>query len=132
MIISMTNVFKNEGNSLGPELALSEEISNFIHRVANSFIKIDLIRFFHNNPSTMDTIENISIYIGRDTEKVKRCLRDLANEGIVKIYKRENLELYSFTDEAEKKALLEKFFGAYEDRQERLKIIAHVIKEEKF
>ncbi|MDP3013218.1 MAG: hypothetical protein Q8M92_03170 [Candidatus Subteraquimicrobiales bacterium] len=131
MLIAMVNIYHNKESDLGPELTLSEDISNFIRDVANSFIKIDLVRFFHNNPSTIDTAENISLYIGRDKEKIKKGLKDLVGAGIVKKYERENFELYSYVDDRAKRELLEKFSKAYEDRCERLKIIAHVIREEK-
>lgn len=37
----------------------------------NTFIKWDVVRFFHANPHTADTADNLARYIGRDVRVVE-------------------------------------------------------------
>ena len=50
---------------------------DFIKTKANSFIKWDLVRFFYENPHTIDTANNIAPYIGRKVSQVKLALEAL-------------------------------------------------------
>ena len=50
---------------------------DFIKTKVNSFIKWDLVRFFYENPHTVDTANNIAPYIGRKVSQVKLALEAL-------------------------------------------------------
>ena len=50
----------------------------FLRHKVNSFIKWDLVRFFHDNPHTADTAENIARVVGRDAGTVSLELDGLA------------------------------------------------------
>ncbi len=50
----------------------------------NSFIKWDLVRFFHDNPHTTDTADSIARYTGRDVRTVEPELLQLARDGCSK------------------------------------------------
>jgi len=45
---------------------LDPELLTFLKGTVNTFVKWDLVRFFHENPHTTDTAENIARYAGRD------------------------------------------------------------------
>ena len=44
---------------------------DFVKTKVNSFVKWDLVRFFHENPHTADTVENIAKYAGRNVAAVE-------------------------------------------------------------
>lgn len=46
---------------------IDSRLLDFIRTRVNSFIKWDLVRFFHDNPHTTDTTENIARYTGRES-----------------------------------------------------------------
>ena len=56
---------------------------DFLKHKVNSFIKWDLVRFFHDNPHTADTADNIAGYIGRDTKTVQRELDSLVEADVL-------------------------------------------------
>ena len=57
---------------------------DFVKTKVNSFIKWDLVRFFHENPHTADTVENIAKYAGRNVTAVEPELEELVDNGIMK------------------------------------------------
>ena len=54
---------------------------DFVKNKVNSFIKWDLVRFFHENPHTADTVENIAKYAGRNVTAVEPELEELVDSG---------------------------------------------------
>ena len=57
---------------------------DFVKTKVNSFIKWDLVRFFHENPHTADTVDNIAKYAGRNVDAVEPELEELVESGIMK------------------------------------------------
>ena len=56
---------------------LDPKMIEFLHDKVNSFVKWDLIRFFHDNPHAADTAENIARYTGRDILAISDELAEL-------------------------------------------------------
>lgn len=107
---------------------LDGEVQKFLEETANSLLKLELIGFFHRNPSTLDIVENISSRIGRSPKKVAKGIEDLVKAGYIDKYRRENFVLYGYTKGEEKRKLAEKLMRCYDDRTERLKIITKILK----
>jgi len=93
----------------------------------NSFTKWDLIHFFHANPQTMDTAENIAHYIGRDKKKVLPELVELAAQGILSEHRLNDKSAYSLSGDSGIKDLLHRFVIQCGDRQFRVKAIYQII-----
>ena len=68
-----------------PSVEMSPQWQEFIGKKVNSFIKWDLIRFFHDNPHIQDTAENIAGYVGRDTKTIIRELDGLVANNILNL-----------------------------------------------
>ena len=62
---------------------MDPELLEFLRTKVNSFVKWDLIRFFHENPHTTDTATNIARYAGRRQETTEQELSELADRGIL-------------------------------------------------
>jgi hypothetical protein len=91
----------------------------FLQTTVNTFIKWDLLRYFHDNPHAVDTAENIGRYISRDADTVSGVLR--ANDM-------PEARVYALTSDADMLAKIEHFMQACSDRQFRVKAIYHVIR----
>jgi len=94
----------------------------------NSFIKWDLVRFFHDNPHTADTAEGIARYTGRDVRTVEPELLQLARDGVLEMEDLSGMRVYTLVDEADMRDLIASFIAACDDRQFRVKAIYHVIR----
>lgn len=58
-----------------------------IHRVMDSPVTRKIISFFHENPSTVDTLEGIAMWIGVDKDKVKESVNELVKLDILIAHK---------------------------------------------
>lgn len=101
---------------------------DFLRGKVNTFLKWDLVRFFHDNPHTADTAENIARYVGRTPLAVANELGELAKDGLLKTHFLGDLAIYSLTDAAAARDLIHRFVTACEDRQFRVKAMYHVIR----
>jgi hypothetical protein len=99
----------------------------FIRSCVNSFVKWDLVRFFHDNPHTTDTAESIARYIGRDVRIVEPELQQLASSNVLEADELQDLVVYTLIPDAETRILIANFIQACDSRQFRLKALYHVI-----
>jgi hypothetical protein len=100
----------------------------FLQQTVNSFIKWDLLRFFHDNPHAADTAENIARYIGRDLSTVEQELLRLVDDQVVRLTEVPGARIFSLADNPEMQAMVDEFLLACNDRQFRVKAIYHVIR----
>ena len=101
---------------------------DFLRNQVNSFIKWDLVRFFHHNPHTRDTAENIAQYTGRDVRTVERELNELVSVLVQQADEIGGTNVYCLSDDNETRRLINAFMEACQDREFRVKAISHVIR----
>jgi len=101
---------------------------DFVKTKVNSFVKWDLVRFFHENPHTADTVENIAKYAGRNVTAVGPELEELVESGIMKKSMLGDTAVYSLETDEEMHILVDKFILACEDRHFRVKAVYHIIR----
>ncbi len=101
---------------------------DFLRNQVNSFIKWDLVRFFHHNPHTRDTAENIAQYTGRDVRTVERELNELVSVHVLQADVIEGANVYCLSESSEMRRLINAFMEACQDRDFRVKAISHVIR----
>ena len=99
----------------------------FIETKVNSFIKWDLIRFFHDNPHLQDTAENIAESIARDKVAVVCHLNGLVKVDLLSVTKRKQACIYQLTNGAEIRTLIDGFMAACRDQDFRVKAIHYVV-----
>ncbi len=107
---------------------IDPRLLEFIRTKVNSFIKWDLVRFFHDNPHTTDTAEGIARYTGRDVRTVEPELLQLVGSGILQKTELNELTVYTLATDTEIRSLIDTFVLACDDRQFRVKAIYHVIR----
>lgn len=100
----------------------------FIRSRVNSFIKWDLVRFFHDNPHTADTAENIARYTGRELNAIEQELKELVVADVLQVSGVSGLDVYTLATDEDLRDLITRFIHACEDRQFRVKAIYHVIR----
>ena len=107
---------------------MDPRLLEFLQTKVNTFVKWDLIRFFHANPHTTDTIENIARYAGRSVETIHTEMAELAREGVLEERQLGDMTVYSLAPDRQVRELLEQFVRASDDRQFRVKAIYHIIR----
>jgi predicted transcriptional regulator len=111
---------------------MTPELHDFLHQKVNSFVKWDLVRFFHDNPHTKDTVENLARYIGRDVKTIERELQSLAGADVLKREEISGLDIYELGEDESVRQLIAEFIEACHDRAFRVEAIHYVIKEMQF
>lgn len=100
---------------------------DFLRNKVNSFIKWDLVRFFHDNPHTVETAENIARFTGRDSRTIRRELKGLVEAKVLEMETIDEIEIYRLTRDKEIRRLIHEFVQACYDRDFRVRAIYHVI-----
>jgi hypothetical protein len=107
---------------------MDPQLLEFLQTKVNSFVKWDLVRFFHDNPHTTDTAENIARYAGRSVDTIRAELTELAQDGVLEENQLDDMIVYSLVPDRHTRELLEQFVKASDDRQFRVKAIYHIIR----
>jgi hypothetical protein len=107
---------------------MDPDLLTFLRTKVDSFVKWDLIRFFHDNPHTTDTAENVARYAGRNAETTRAELEGLAAAGVLEASKLGEMTVYSLPNDPEIRELIRRFVDASDDRQFRVKAIYHIIR----
>ncbi len=101
---------------------------DFVKTKVNSFIKWDLVRFFHENPHTADTVDNIAKYAGRSVAAVQPELDDLVDNGIMQKTLLGDTPIYTLVTNESMRDMVNDFIVACEDRHFRVKAVYHIIR----
>ena len=107
---------------------MAPQLLEFLKTQVNSFVKWDLVRFFHENPNTTDTAENIARYAGRDVATIEVELDELVGASVLHRQTVSDLNVYSLGDDPHIRSLVDQFILACDDRQFRVKAIYHIIR----
>ncbi|QPC81865.1 hypothetical protein G4Y79_19565 [Phototrophicus methaneseepsis] len=107
--------------------AMSDVWKDFLVNKVNSFIKWDLVRFFHENPHTTDTADNIAFVVGRDEKVTRRELDGLVRVGVLEKKTVSNVTVYTYTADKTVRDRVCDFVTACHDRDFRVKAINQVI-----
>ena len=101
---------------------------DFVKTKVNSFIKWDLVRFFHENPHTADTVDNIAKYAGRNVTAVEPELEELVDNGIMQKTVLGDTPVFTLVTDESMREMVDKFIIACEDRHFRVKAVYHIIR----
>jgi predicted transcriptional regulator len=107
---------------------MDPRLLELIQTRVNSFIKWDLVRFFHEIPHTTDTADSIARYTGRDVRTVEPELVQLVRDGVLEMEDLSGMRVFTFATDPDMRELITSFIQACDDRQFRVKAIYHVIR----
>jgi hypothetical protein len=116
------NSVTNAPNNADPTLM------EFLRDKVNTFVRWDLIRFFNDNPHTMDTAENIARYTGRDVHEVETELTGLVEVNVLCMTQANGLKIFSMSSDPTIRDLIKRFVLACDDREFRVNAINQVIR----
>jgi hypothetical protein len=102
-------------------------LSAFLQQKVNTFIKWDLIRFFHDNPHAASTVEDVARYTGREVWAIRDDMQQLANTGVLNQTEHSGRTIYTLAADDAMRSLIQKFVMACDDRSFRVKAINLVI-----
>jgi hypothetical protein len=117
-MVQMSNVVSAEMNGIWKQ---------FLQSKVNSFIKWDLVRFFHDNPHTTDTADNIAQFVGRDAKIVRRELDGLVKSEVLLTESVSGQRIYRLSESEETRRLIREFVAACHSREFRVKAINQVM-----
>lgn len=100
----------------------------FLHEKINSFVKWDLVRFFHQNAHAADTAENIARYTGREVDTVTAELDGLVESGVLKRKTSRKQVIYQLVTDASIREMVSKFVRACDDRLFRVAAISDMVR----
>ncbi len=110
-----------------PTSEVDPPLLDFLKTTINSFVKWDLIRFFHDNAETTDTAVSVAHRAGRTPERIASGLTELAQAGVLEHGHLADTAVYSLTSDPEIRTLLKRCVGASGDRYFRVRAIYHII-----
>jgi hypothetical protein len=110
------------GDDLDPQMV------SFLQNKVNTFVKWDLIRFFHDNPHAADTAENIARFTGRDILAITDELAELVESNVLIGQMVSGRAIYRLADDRQMREIVNNFVRACDDRMFRVKAIYHVIR----
>ena len=109
-------------------IAGDDDLEKFITAVADSFVKVELIKFFFHNPRFLGNAQDISMAIGRDPKKVSKGLDELVAIGIIQKSGPKSGTLWSYRPEETMHKKITHFIQAYEGPDLRQWIVNKVIR----
>jgi hypothetical protein len=111
------------------ESYIDPRLLDFLQQRVNTFVKWDLIRFFHDLPYTADTAQTIAGATGRDVASVLPALNELTRCGLLEAsIPPTGQTVYVLTSDHAMRTLINSFMLACDDSQFRIKAIYHVIR----
>jgi DNA-binding MarR family transcriptional regulator len=106
---------------------LDNELHSFIEQYVDSFIKWDLVAYFHYNAGARGTPEEIAGKLGRKTEDIKEALEMLDKKGLLS-HQGDAGDIYFYQAPPDLKEKVTSFCEALEDRDKRLEILAKLLR----
>lgn len=100
----------------------------FLEHKVNSFIKWDLVRFFHDNPHTADTADHIAYVVGRDVRIVQVELDGLVRAHILESQVVAGQRKYQLSEHEDIRQIIHEFVAACHNREFRVKVINYVVR----
>lgn len=118
-------------------MKLDEAFEHFIQNYVDSFVKWEIIQFFHSHQHQIFSISELANQMNRPTKSLKSELHDLSLKGFLAETLEEQDLIYSFDptgkpdDANEIGALLDRFIEFCKTREGRLRVIYKILKDGK-
>ena len=110
--------------------AIPPEIETFLVDVADSFIKIELIKFFRRNQRLLGTVEDIAVAIGRDKKTTARAVPHLLSAGVLTATGRGHAALWSYDPDPQSMQRIDAFLAYYKTENGRMTIVHYILESE--
>ncbi len=102
-------------------------VMRFLRQKLDSFVKWDIVRFFHDNPHAVETADDIARALGREGDEVPDALKALAASKVLTMKMVSGTAVFSLHDDPAVRVLVHEFITACDDRSFRAAAIQQVI-----
>ena len=107
---------------------MDPRVLDFIKQHVTTFTRWDMLKFFHENPNTQDSADNLARYVGRSPDVIRQEAQEMAEEGIFRAVKQGRHTVYLLTDNAEVRDLVSSLVEGSHDRSFRMKLVYHILR----
>jgi hypothetical protein len=107
---------------------MDEDLLDLLKNRLDSFIKWDLIKFFHYHANSVHQIEDLAEQMRRDPKDLEAEANELIAAGIVDRRWLGGQSAFALTEDPATRQLVEKFMQACEDRYFRMKVVYHILR----
>jgi hypothetical protein len=104
------------------------ELLQFVRDTVTTYVKFDLLRFFHENQFTYESVETIAHLVNHDQNAIKTALEELSEQGILESTTVDETRLYCLSKNGPTRQLVQAFVAACEEKEFRVKVIFHIIR----
>lgn len=104
------------------------ELLQFVRDTVTTYVKFDLLRFFHENQFTYESVETIAHLVNHDQNAIKAALEELSQQGILEETTVDETKLYCLSKNGPTRQLVQAFVAACEEKEFRVKVIFHIIR----
>lgn len=112
---------------MAQEASDQEQLLEFVRTQVNTFVKWDVVTYFHHNPYAADVARNIARFAGREVAELAAELPALVEQGILEARSSGMDTIYCLTKDSGIRAQVASFVAACEDRDFRTRAIQTVI-----
>jgi hypothetical protein len=106
------------------------QVCQFIDQVANSLVRLEVLLFFVQNPSTTESPEGIAWRIYREVEHIREAMEHLAHYGVLEMFDLpgSNYRLYALTENPVMLDTIRRVADYYyNDAERRIEIVRRLV-----
>jgi hypothetical protein len=96
---------------------MDEELRGLLTRKLNSPLKLEAVRFFHQNFSPLSTAAGVSMWLGRSPDAMQEALDALVDDGVLARAGSGSAAIYSLTESEHTLGLVERLMEAEDGAQ---------------
>ena len=100
---------------------MKEQLAQYVGRIGSSVIAVEVLAYFHRNPSAMDTSKGLAHWIGRNPDLLEPVLAEMAELGLLQASNSGN-PVYRYTRDRQVRELVREFLGQLVDSDGKLRL----------
>lgn len=112
-------------------MKMDDDFESFIKKYINTFVKWELVQFFHNNDIQPFSINELSKKLNRSAKTLKSEISELVSNGMLVNLARDEMTVRLVEDNKEVLDLMQRFVKFCESREGRLRVIYKILKDGK-
>ena len=109
---------------------MEAQVGQFIDQVANSLVRLEVLLFFVQNPSTTESPEGIAWRIYREVEQIREAMEHLSQHGVLETLDLPggNYRLFALTENPSTLNLVRRLADYYyNDAERRIEIVRRLV-----
>ncbi len=108
--------------------ALDQEAFAFLETYVDSFVKWDVLHYFHYHPHSLNTAESVAQAVNRQVEAVTLALHELAEAGVLLETRLGEVLVYALSPDPGAQSGLRAFIEAATRDDFRFRAIFHLVR----